>query len=114
MNCVRTSAVRAATRRFAAPRSAASVMQIRNSSDIHTADYQSPFVGATAHRTTKIPDFSKYRVPAGTARKNQVFSYFMVGTLGALSAAGAKATVQGEDILYPTNPPTHPQPIYIH
>jgi hypothetical protein len=80
-------------------------MQIRNSSDVHTADYQSPFVGATAHRTTKIPDFSKYRVPAGTARKNQVFSYFMVGTLGALSAAGAKATVQGED-LYPPHPYT--------
>ena len=26
---------------------------------------------------------------------NKVFQYFMVGTMGALAAAGAKATVQG-------------------
>ncbi|KAA8901440.1 cytochrome b-c1 complex subunit Rieske [Sphaerosporella brunnea] len=101
MNCVRTSAIRAAaTSRFAtaaaaAPRTAAAAsMQVRHGSSIDTSEYQSPFLGATAYRTTKIPDFSKYRVPAGTARKNQVFSYFMVGTMGALSAAGAKATVQ--------------------
>lgn len=44
--------------------------------------------------TTKIPDFSKYRSSKG-ANSNLVFQYFMVGTMGALTAAGAKATVQG-------------------
>jgi ubiquinol-cytochrome c reductase iron-sulfur subunit len=37
-----------------------------------------------------------------TGKSNQLFSYFMVGTLGAISAAGAKSTVQGaftEEIL---------------
>ena len=28
---------------------------------------------------------------------NKTFSYFMVGAMGLLSAAGAKATVQGKD-----------------
>ena len=28
---------------------------------------------------------------------NKTFQYFMVGTMGLLSAAGAKATVQGRD-----------------
>lgn len=43
---------------------------------------------------SSIPDFSKYMNNKGEG-KNKVFSYFMVGTMGALSAAGAKSTVQG-------------------
>ncbi|KAI5795590.1 putative cytochrome b-c1 complex subunit Rieske, mitochondrial [Geopyxis carbonaria] len=80
------------------------ISALRNSSTSATVDStekysndsrepKSPFIGADAHRTTKIPDFSKYRSTSGT-RGNQVFGYFMVGTMGALTAAGAKATVQ--------------------
>jgi ubiquinol-cytochrome c reductase iron-sulfur subunit len=54
--------------------------------------YQSPFQGHSA--ANKIPDFSKYMLPKGAS--NQLIGYFMVGTLGAISAAGAKSTVQGE------------------
>ena len=46
------------------------------------------------HSTSKIPDFSKYS-SKGHPRSNQVFSYFMAGSLGLASAVGAKATVQG-------------------
>lgn len=42
-----------------------------------------------------MPDFSKY-MSKGSGSSNALFSYFMVGTLGAISAAGAKSTIQGE------------------
>ncbi|KAF9997490.1 hypothetical protein BGZ65_006933, partial [Modicella reniformis] len=42
--------------------------------------------------TTNIPDFSKYKSGSGDA-SNRAFSYFMIGTTGALSFLGAKATV---------------------
>lgn len=45
--------------------------------------------------TEKIPSFGHYKASGGETG-NKVFSYFMVGTFGALSALGAKATVQGE------------------
>jgi len=83
------------TLRPAAPASTA--IQARNLSSDAAETYKSPFAGATAHRTTKIPDFSNYKSSTST-RGNQVFSYFMVGTMGALTAAGAKATVQGRSI----------------
>jgi len=54
--------------------------------------YQSPFKGHSA--ANKIPDFSKYMLPKGSS--NQLIGYFMVGALGAISAAGGKSTVQGE------------------
>ncbi|KAI8353707.1 Rieske [2Fe-2S] iron-sulfur domain-containing protein [Mortierella sp. GBAus27b] len=44
------------------------------------------------HNTTNIPDFSKYKSGSGDA-SNRAFSYFMVGTTGALSFLGAKSTV---------------------
>lgn len=53
--------------------------------------YQSPFKKSSA---SKIPDFSKYMLPKGSS--SQLIGYFMVGSLGAISAAGAKSTVQGE------------------
>lgn len=58
-----------------------------------TSSYQSPFKGTSD--TNKIPDFSKY-MSKGSGSKNQLYGYFMVGTLGAISAAGAKSTIQGE------------------
>ncbi|KPM40028.1 DNA damage-binding protein 1b [Neonectria ditissima] len=53
--------------------------------------YSSPFRGET--KGSKIPDFGSY-VSKNGENKNKLFSYFMVGALGAVSAAGAKSTVQ--------------------
>ncbi|CCX32780.1 cytochrome b-c1 complex subunit Rieske [Pyronema domesticum] len=89
MNSVRTCASRV-VRNVSTVRPV--TVAVRNSST-DAGEYKSPFTGASAHRTTKIPDFSKYK-SSSSAKGNQVFGYFMVGTMGALSAAGAKATVQ--------------------
>jgi ubiquinol-cytochrome c reductase iron-sulfur subunit len=56
--------------------------------------FDSPFRGMGGNQDSKIPDFGHYKSKAGP-RTNLVFQYFMVGTMGALTAAGAKATVQG-------------------
>ncbi|KAJ9138364.1 hypothetical protein NKR23_g8450 [Pleurostoma richardsiae] len=56
-----------------------------------SSSYSSPFKGEST--ATKIPDFSHYR-SKNAGSTNQLFSYFMVGTLGAISAAGAKSTIQ--------------------
>ncbi|TGJ86227.1 hypothetical protein E0Z10_g2527 [Xylaria hypoxylon] len=53
--------------------------------------YSSPFKGES--KSTKIPDFSHY-LNKGASNTNLLFSYFMVGTMGAITAAGAKSTVQ--------------------
>ncbi|KAL2193662.1 Rieske [2Fe-2S] iron-sulfur domain-containing protein [Corynascus similis CBS 632.67] len=55
-----------------------------------SSTYESPFKGESKN---KVPDFSKY-MSKGSASSNALFSYFMVGTLGAISAAGAKSTIQ--------------------
>ncbi|KAK4465780.1 putative mitochondrial precursor of cytochrome b-c1 complex subunit Rieske [Cladorrhinum samala] len=55
-----------------------------------SSTFSSPFKGES--KSTKVPDFSKYI--AGKSSGNALFSYFMVGTLGAISAAGAKSTIQ--------------------
>jgi hypothetical protein len=60
-----------------------------------TSSFDSPFRGMGNDKASQIPDFGKYRSKSGT-NSNLVFQYFMVGTMGALTAAGAKATVQGE------------------
>lgn len=61
-----------------------------------TASYSSPFKGA--QKGNEIPDFSKY-VSKTPGPKNHLYSYFMVGALGAITAAGAKSTVQGTSSL---------------
>jgi ubiquinol-cytochrome c reductase iron-sulfur subunit len=66
-------------------------MQTRNASD-SSVIFDSPFKGES--KTTKVPSFGAYRSKSGE-EGGKVFSYFMVGTMGALSAMGAKATVQG-------------------
>ncbi|ESZ97702.1 cytochrome c reductase iron-sulfur subunit [Sclerotinia borealis F-4128] len=48
---------------------------------------------STTDKFSKIPDFSKYRSKK-SGGSNLVYQYFMVGAMGALTAAGAKATVQ--------------------
>jgi ubiquinol-cytochrome c reductase iron-sulfur subunit len=55
--------------------------------------YSSPFKG-TEQKGSKIPDFGKY-VSSSSPTTNKVFQYFMVGSMGAITAAGAKSTVQG-------------------
>lgn len=81
-----TSSQSAAVRALSST-AARSVIATNEASDT----YQSPFKAAPAG---KVPDFSKYMLPNGAS--NQLIGYFMVGTLGAISAAGAKSTVQGE------------------
>ncbi|GAO17775.1 uncharacterized protein UV8b_04153 [Ustilaginoidea virens] len=62
-------------------------------SDSGTSSYQSPFKMGS-DKGSSIPDFGKYMSSSKGENKNKLFSYFMVGTMGALSAAGAKSTVQ--------------------
>lgn len=45
--------------------------------------------------TNKIPSFKAY-MSKSNQTTNRVFQYFMVGSMGLLTAAGAKATVQGK------------------
>ena len=72
------------------------VAQRRSQTNDANAAFESPFKrsGGTARATTDIPEFGKYK--SGKSEiGNRVFQYFMVGTFGAVTAMGAKATVQG-------------------
>ncbi|TGZ82230.1 ubiquinol-cytochrome c r [Ascodesmis nigricans] len=84
-------ALRSASAPLHHPSVTAAATQVRYNTQSAT-DARSPFAQAGSHRTTKIPDFSKYR--GGSTSGNKVFQYFMVGTMGALTAAGSKALVQ--------------------
>jgi len=73
----------------------ASQQRVIATTDVHpTSSFESPFRGVGNQDTNKIPDFSHYRTKS-SGNSNLVFQYFMVGAMGALTAAGAKATVQG-------------------
>ncbi|KXL50030.1 hypothetical protein M433DRAFT_154187 [Acidomyces richmondensis BFW] len=80
-----------------AVRQSAIAVQKRNRADASTSHVQftSPFHRGTDNHedTTVIPSFKKYR-SSGSEQRNQMFSYFMVGAFGGLSALGAKDTVQ--------------------
>ncbi len=56
------------------------------------ASYESPFKGES--KASNIPDFGHY-MSKNAGNANLLFQYFMVGTMGAIAAAGAKSTVQG-------------------
>ncbi|KAI9658213.1 MAG: hsp70 nucleotide exchange factor fes1 [Trizodia sp. TS-e1964] len=56
-----------------------------------TSSFDSPF--RARPNTTQIPDFSHYKSKRSQTG-NKLMQYFMVGSMGLLSAAGAKATVQ--------------------
>jgi ubiquinol-cytochrome c reductase iron-sulfur subunit len=75
-------------------RAGCTALQTRNAS---ASSFDSPFKGSP--ESTKIPSFAAYRNKGGETGP-KVFQYFMVGTMGALSALGAKATVQGMTILH--------------
>jgi ubiquinol-cytochrome c reductase iron-sulfur subunit len=83
---------REASKRFAV-RAISTTTALRDSAH-STGSYTSPFKGDS--KATKIPDFGHYAAKAGSASTNSLVSYFMVGTMGALAAAGAKSTIQGE------------------
>ncbi len=87
--------LRAAPRASNAVRALSSTAAVKADSNQASPTFQSPFTkpGYT-NDTTKIPDFSHYRSKRG-GNNNLLLQYFMVGTMGALTAAGAKATVQG-------------------
>ncbi|KAM5375270.1 hypothetical protein ACJZ2D_006099 [Fusarium nematophilum] len=83
--------LRAAARPAVPAVRALSTTAVRPDSAAASAAYSSPFKGET--KGSKIPDFGKYVSNNGEG-KNKLISYFMVGALGAVSAAGAKSTVQ--------------------
>lgn len=63
--------------------------------DGQTPAFASPFKSTSdKNDTTKIPSFANYMSKRGET-SNKTFQYFMVGGMGLLTAAGAKATVQG-------------------
>lgn len=84
--------LRAAARPAVPAVRALSTTVVRPDSAAASAAYSSPFKGET--KGSKIPNFGAY-VSSGSENKNKLYSYFMVGALGAVSAAGAKSTVQG-------------------
>lgn len=61
--------------------------------DRPSSSFNSPF-RSLENPASKVPSFKAYMSKKGES-PNKVFQYFMVGTMGALAAAGAKATVQG-------------------
>ena len=80
------------------PSVTAATQQRRGRADAQAgSSFDSPFdrSGGTARRTEDIPDFGHYKSSSAEVT-NSVFQYFMVGTLGMLTAVGAKNTVQGE------------------
>lgn len=92
-HCSRTLILRSIPSRTTAltPFRALSTTAIK--ADAPASSFDSPFKGMGNDAASKIPDFSKYR-SKGSSGGNLLFQYFMVGTLGAITAAGAKATVQ--------------------
>lgn len=90
-----TSLVRQTARQqVPALRTAVAASQRRTDASTSHHSFTSPFHrgGANNQDTTSTPLWKKYR--NGGETSNKMFSYFMVGTLGGLSALGAKETVQ--------------------
>ena len=54
--------------------------------------YGATFKGSD--KANRVPDFSHY-MSEKSGTTNKLFGYFMVGGMGAISAAGAKSTVEG-------------------
>ncbi|KAL1955511.1 hypothetical protein VTO42DRAFT_8465 [Malbranchea cinnamomea] len=88
-----TSLVRACSR---VPRTvpvvAFSQQRAKSSDAAASTSFDSPFASESPS-TLKIPSFKKY-ASGRSGTSNKVFSYFMAGSMGLVSAVGAKATVQ--------------------
>jgi hypothetical protein len=87
-------ATRTCLRQLARPSTAARALSTSSAraADSTASSYSSPFKGT--QKGDQIPDFKDY-VSKNSKATNQFFGYFMVGTMGAITAAGAKSTVQG-------------------
>jgi len=73
----------------------------QNADTASSSRYTSPFRGPDEPKpTTSIPSFAKYRNKGGELPL-KLFQYVMVGSMGAISALGAKATVQGPSPFLP-------------
>lgn len=70
----------------------ASVRSDSSSAPPAWTSYHSPFKTGKS-RASEVPDFGKYASSKGDS--NRLIQYFMVGGMGAITAAGAKSTVQG-------------------
>lgn len=92
-----TTAARALARSAAAAPRAASIRCLSSTAvradATSSSSYESPFKGERT--TTKVPDFSHYASKA-SPNKNLAYQYFIVGGFGAITAMGAKSTIQGE------------------
>lgn len=89
-----TTAARALARSTARMSSSPTAVRCLSSTPARAdATYESPFKGERT--TTRVPDFSHYAAKSSPT-KNLVYSYFMVGAMGAVTAMGAKSTIQGE------------------
>ncbi|KAF4126506.1 ubiquinol-cytochrome c reductase iron-sulfur subunit [Geosmithia morbida] len=96
-----TSASRMCLRAAARGPASAATRAISTTASVRSADsgappawtsYHSPFkTGKT--RASEVPDFGKY-ASSNSGDTNKLFQYFMVGGMGAITAAGAKSTVQ--------------------
>ncbi|MCJ1325639.1 hsp70 nucleotide exchange factor fes1 [Thelotrema lepadinum] len=85
-----STALRTCTRqRLPAIRASSVAIQQRGRADAG-ASFESPF---TKVDVNKIPNFGGYKSSRGET-SNKMFQYFMAGSFGALTAAGAKSTVQ--------------------
>ncbi|KAJ4390569.1 ubiquinol--cytochrome-c reductase catalytic subunit rip1 [Gnomoniopsis smithogilvyi] len=89
-----TTAARAFARSAAAAPRAASIRCLSSTAvraDATSSTYESPFKGERP--TTKVPDFSHY-ASKSSPTKNLTYQYFIVGGFGAVTAMGAKSTIQ--------------------
>ncbi|KAM4060465.1 ubiquinol cytochrome reductase transmembrane domain-containing protein [Hirsutella rhossiliensis] len=82
----------AAARKPVAPAAVRALSTTAARPDGGASSYTSPFRGGESSGN-KIPDFGKYMSKSGED-STKLFSYFMVGAMGAITAAGAKSTVQ--------------------
>lgn len=89
-----TTSTSTAARLAAVPATPFSTSSARH--DGAAATFKSPFRGTSKSDTP--PDFGHY-MSKNSGNTNALFGYFMVGAMGALSAASAKSTIQGEFLL---------------
>lgn len=89
------------TRHQLAKPAVAAIQKRGRADEAASSSFDSPFhrSGGTQRETTNIPSFGKYK-SGNSEVGNRVFQYFMVGGLGAITAMGAKATVQGKRSIF--------------
>lgn len=106
MPAITPSTLTKAISRSSAPNAAARATVSALSTQQHqqsrtNASFTSPFTPKESAQpsTLKIPSFKKYASKKSEV-SNKTFSYFMAGATGLITAAGAKATVNGMQRIY--------------